>query len=573
MQLAGIADKQGCDRAGQPHEEVQQEQLYDKAASYTPSATNFGKSTTASTEALGYGHHLFSPGDDCHDNNSPVLDRYRYYHRRGEYDYCDPQPETSGFRPMWKNRFGSTSAAISSSLHSSCITSPHARSDYMAASRRSPLIEDQWHGDDGDRQLQHGARRRHRDREHRSRRQTSRSPTRPAATAPSNSHAPPPGRDRDRRESDLRSSRQRPRSRDHHHHHRHSERSLRDPEPKAESRVEAEARRREAEVEHERSYTSHGRHRERSLEAGSKRYREEGVEDRRRSLHQLERQEKRHEQDLRGEERHRRRRSKERAGPRKREEYSTGRPSEERPYRTSREFDAASDRPGFPPRRTQRERSGSPTHAKYRFGEEEPKRGPPRGDFDDYHRSHRARQEEHLEPQHPRKKELFPDIVRNKRTREVSPVRSQSSRYAESHRRSRHTEDFEPGRDGEHPRSRPQRRSRERRMQSTRPIQSILDEQPRRAPTPPRPIPSFDDGRSSAGSPMREQFPMHGMKVQDIHGHRRGPPHIDTRAHYAGSPPQYATPTSSHHGSPHSGSPFSAGRGGWGGPPQFAPQA
>ena len=109
----------------------------------------------------------------------------------------------------------------------------------------------------------------------------------------------------------------------------------------------------------------------------------------------------------------------------------------------------------------------------------------------------------------------------------------------------------------------------ERMQQSTRPIQSILDEPPRhqgsRPASPPRPIPSFDDSHGGGGSHMRDPFPMHGMKANDMHaGHRRGPPHIDTRQPYATSP-QYMTPTSSHHGSPHSASPYSQGRGGWAG--------
>ena len=111
------------------------------------------------------------------------------------------------------------------------------------------------------------------------------------------------------------------------------------------------------------------------------------------------------------------------------------------------------------------------------------------------------------------------------------------------------------------------RRSRkeETNMQSsTRPIQSILDDQPRQ-PSPPRPIPSFDDSTGAADAHIREAFPMHGMKANDMHSnHRRGPNHIDTRQPYATSP-QFLTPTSSHHGSPQSGSPYSHGRGGWGG--------
>ena len=105
----------------------------------------------------------------------------------------------------------------------------------------------------------------------------------------------------------------------------------------------------------------------------------------------------------------------------------------------------------------------------------------------------------------------------------------------------------------------------QRMQQSTRPIQSILDE-PSRQPSPPRPIPSFDDTSGSTDSQIREQFPLHGMKATDMHpSHRRIPTHIDTRQQYASSP-QYMTPTSSHHASPpHSASPYSQGRGGWGG--------
>ena len=101
---------------------------------------------------------------------------------------------------------------------------------------------------------------------------------------------------------------------------------------------------------------------------------------------------------------------------------------------------------------------------------------------------------------------------------------------------------------------------------STRPIQSILDDSSR-PPSPPRPIPSFDS-ESHNPNVVREAYPMHGMKANDMHADSRsGRPHIDTRQSYHTSP-QW-TPTSSHHGSPQSGSPFSHGRGGWGGPQQF----
>ena len=108
------------------------------------------------------------------------------------------------------------------------------------------------------------------------------------------------------------------------------------------------------------------------------------------------------------------------------------------------------------------------------------------------------------------------------------------------------------------------------RMQSQpgRPIQSILDEPPRhhgsRPASLPRPIPTLDDGGARSGPHVHETFPMHGIKARD--NRRGGPPHIDTRQPY-GASPQHATPTSSFHGSPHSASPYSQGRGGWGGQP------
>jgi len=103
-------------------------------------------------------------------------------------------------------------------------------------------------------------------------------------------------------------------------------------------------------------------------------------------------------------------------------------------------------------------------------------------------------------------------------------------------------------------------------MRSTRPIQSILEDDSR-PPSPPRPIPSFDadnSGSANDDTHMREAFPMHGMKANDMQSTPRPRrPNIDTRQSYATSP-QYMTPNSSHHGSPQSGSPFGTSRGGWG---------
>jgi CTD kinase subunit alpha len=122
------------------------------------------------------------------------------------------------------------------------------------------------------------------------------------------------------------------------------------------------------------------------------------------------------------------------------------------------------------------------------------------------------------------------------------------------------------------PPQKPNRKERKKMQQPTRPIQSIVGDRPA---SPLRPIPSFDadngPGPMDNNTQMREQFPMHGMRAADFQN-RPPRPHLDTRQpqSYAGSP-QYMTPTSSHHGSPQSGSPYSGGRGGWGGQPQFHP--
>ena len=74
-----------------------------------------------------------------------------------------------------------------------------------------------------------------------------------------------------------------------------------------------------------------------------------------------------------------------------------------------------------------------------------------------------------------------------------------------------------------------------------------------------RPVPGFQSNQNSG-------YPMHGMKSGDVHGpvpRQVRPPTLNTQHSYNASP-QW-TPTSSHHGSPHSGSPFSQGRGGWAG--------
>ena len=113
-------------------------------------------------------------------------------------------------------------------------------------------------------------------------------------------------------------------------------------------------------------------------------------------------------------------------------------------------------------------------------------------------------------------------------------------------------------------------RSDHTKMQSsTRPIQSILVDGSR-PPSPPRPIPSFDSVPQNSVA-ISEAFPLHGMRASEIHGmpgtHRPNrPPNLNTQHAYSTSP-QW-TPTSSHHGSPHSGSPYSQARGGWSGQQQ-----
>lgn len=159
---------------------------------------------------------------------------------------------------------------------------------------------------------------------------------------------------------------------------------------------------------------------------------------------------------------------------------------------------------------------------------------------------------------------------RDSRSRDRSPPRYQDTRRRRREHRS--SSPAESKRKRKHSRSpinserAPSERSR---MQSsTRPIQSILDEGSR-PPSPPRPIPSFDsDSHDSGGGGLRETFTMHSIKASEMHGSIRSgrSQHIDTRQPYSASP-QW-TPTSSHHGSPQSGSPFSHGRGAWSGPSQ-----
>ena len=248
--------------------------------------------------------------------------------------------------------------------------------------------------------------------------------------------------------------------------------------------------------------------------------------------------------------------------------------SPRRPYRSSHEY--YYDKPDYRPREPRisspyRHRSRSPTLDYYRA--ESPRR--PTHSPGRYVRHQR-------EPHRPRGEErsdLYSKETEQSRLTDsakpsLSPSRdrpSKSSRRSEKQRQRtlRHlrertqANDFLRQLSVSPPSGDESEKEAERMQQSTRPIQSILDD-PAREPTPPRPIPSFDTGNTGSSN-AREPFPTHGVKPNEIHpGHRRGPPHIDTRQHY-GVSPQYVTPTSSHHGSPaHSGSPYSQGRGGWG---------
>lgn len=110
------------------------------------------------------------------------------------------------------------------------------------------------------------------------------------------------------------------------------------------------------------------------------------------------------------------------------------------------------------------------------------------------------------------------------------------------------------------------RGGRTKMQSSSRPIQNNINDGSR-PPSPPRPIPSYEPPTHHPAM-ISEAFPLHGMKASDVHGTHRPsrPPHLNTQQSYSTSP-QW-TPTSSHQNSPHSGSPFSQGRGGWGGQQQ-----
>ena len=153
----------------------------------------------------------------------------------------------------------------------------------------------------------------------------------------------------------------------------------------------------------------------------------------------------------------------------------------------------------------------------------------------------------------------------NSPRRRKGPSRQQSHSRSPSRGKSRN-----PGRRRSSPHSPGEREGarggRTKMQSSTRPMQNTTNDGSRPS-SPPRPIPSYEATPHNSAM-MSEAFPLHGMKASDVHGAHRTtrPPHLNTQQSYSTSP-QW-TPTSSHHNSPHSGSPFSQGRGGWAGQPQ-----
>ena len=154
--------------------------------------------------------------------------------------------------------------------------------------------------------------------------------------------------------------------------------------------------------------------------------------------------------------------------------------------------------------------------------------------------------------------------------RSPKPSHSNHPETSHRHRRSTPLEPHEVSREcprkDRHPHSPVhqdnKRPSKKMQQSPTRPIQSILDTHPR-APSPPRRIPSFESHNQTSSVNLNNAFPMHGTKTVNAHNAHRPnrPPHLNTQNSYGTSP--HWTPNSSHHGSPHSGSPFNQSRGGW----------
>jgi CTD kinase subunit alpha len=105
-------------------------------------------------------------------------------------------------------------------------------------------------------------------------------------------------------------------------------------------------------------------------------------------------------------------------------------------------------------------------------------------------------------------------------------------------------------------------------MRSARPLESVPGDSVRPPSRSSRPIHTLDATGSTRAldDSMIDDYPMHSIPPSDARVNRRGPPRprLETKQHYSTSP-QYVTPTTSRHASPQSGSPYSSGRGSWGG--------
>lgn len=161
---------------------------------------------------------------------------------------------------------------------------------------------------------------------------------------------------------------------------------------------------------------------------------------------------------------------------------------------------------------------------------------------DDLFSNHRSRPREHspgaIRQPRATSRGRYQKLARPRGSRAQS--REISQRPAKRRRSSRSP----PGNDGSR---------EEKRMQSTHRIQ-VLDSTSR-PQSPPRPIPSFDTNSQASGS-----YPMHANRASQLQ--------VNTQHPHSASP-QW-TPTSSHHGSPQSASPYGHGRGGYSGqPPQY----
>ena len=210
--------------------------------------------------------------------------------------------------------------------------------------------------------------------------------------------------------------------------------------------------------------------------------------------------------------------------------------------------------PAYKERPTRRRSRSSDRYDRHRKASPPPRR-PVSPDY--YSRRGRESRESHYRVS-PYPKESSRKHEEIRRHREQSPLTSRPSSRRPTKRR----------RSSQSPVERTDTRESRAKMQQspTRPIQSILDDGSH-PPSNLQRIPSFENPQNQLMY-SNEAFPMHGIKTGDAHSAHRQPrpPHLNTQHSYNTSP-QW-TPTSSHHGSPHSGSPFSQGRGGWNGQPQ-----